>query len=161
MSGSMTNGVLAGLSWAPLVMVVIGSLLYHLAQKSVPAGTSPMLVIGLAYLVGLLLCGIGHALFRGRAGAVEAIPAGWGLLGQASVWKAAVGIGVAAFLIEVGYLLTYRVGWDLGLASVISNMAIAILLLPLGLLFFGERITLRTIAGVVCCLIGFLLLTRR
>ena len=68
---------------------------------------------------------------------------------------------MAAFLIEVGYLLTYRVGWDLGLASVISNMAIAILLLPLGLLFFGERITLRTIAGVVCCLIGFLLLTRR
>ena len=157
----MTNGVLTGLSWGPLVMVVVGSLLYHLAQKSVPEGTPPLLVVGLAYLVGLVLCGIGHALFRGEAPRADPISAFWSELGRLSVWKAAVGIGVAAFLIEIGYLLTYRVGWDLGLASVLANLAIAILLLPLGVLFFGERITLRTVVGVACCLIGFLLLTRR
>ena len=157
----MTSGMWTGLSWGPLVMVVVGSLLYHLAQKSVPEGTPPLLVVGLAYLVGLVLCGIGHALFREEAPRGDSILAIWSELGRMSVWKAAVGIGVAAFLIEIGYLLTYRVGWDLGLASVLANLAIAILLLPLGALFFGERITLRTVVGVVCCLVGFLLLTRR
>ena len=147
----------SGLAWGPLAMVIVGSLLYHIAQKSIPAQTSPLLVIGLAYLVGLFFC-LAGLVIQGTATSGGGI---WLSLSRPAIWMAALGIGVSAFLIEIGYLLTYRVGWDLSRASELANMAIALLLLIVGGLFFGERITGRTIAGVLCCLVGFLLLSRR
>jgi drug/metabolite transporter (DMT)-like permease len=151
----MMTGI--GLAWGPLAMVIVGSLLYHIAQKSIPGQAPPLLVIGLAYLVGLFFCLAGLIVYGNGLPKGGLAP----ILVRPGIWMAAIGIGVSAFLIEIGYLLTYRTGWDLSLASVLANMAIALLLLIVGGLFFGERITGRTIVGVLCCLIGFLLLSRR
>ena len=70
------------------------------------------------------------------------------------------GIGLGAALIEVGFLLAYRAGWPLNLASIIVNVSAAVILLPVGLAMFGERITLAKGLGAALCLIGLVLISR-
>ncbi|NDD64788.1 MAG: hypothetical protein EBZ36_12580 [Acidobacteria bacterium] len=84
---------------------------------------------------------------------------GW--LSPGQIDRAVVGVGVGAVMIEVGFLLTYRSGWNLSSTSVVSNIATALVLLPVGLIFFREPLTLRKLIGIAFCLTGIILLARR
>lgn len=138
--------------WIPILLVVAGGVLYHAAQKSVARTASPLAVVVYAYAIGIVLCLI--------AGGLDPVGRdGW--LSPRQIDWAVVGIGVGAVLIEVGFMLTYRSGWDLGVASVFGNIAIALVLIPVGILFFRETVTLRMVAGLLCCLVGMVLLSRR
>lgn len=44
-------------------------------------------------------------------------------------------LGLAVVALEVGYILTYRAGWKINTASLVTNIALAILLLFIGFLF--------------------------
>jgi drug/metabolite transporter (DMT)-like permease len=55
-------------------------------------------------------------------------------------------------------LLAYRAGWDLGKASIVSNVSAAILLVPLGVLLFCERPTLLNLTSVMICIVGLILI---
>lgn len=136
----------------PALLVIVGGVLYHVAQKSIPRQASPQWVVIVAYGSGIL-CSL-------TAWLVDPLSRGgrpFEGLGHWSVY----GIGVGAVLIEIGFMLTYRAGWDLGVASVMGNIAIALMLLPVGIFLFGERLTMRTVGGIICCLAGLILLSRR
>ena len=136
----------------PIILVIAGGVLYYISQKSIARTASPLAVVIFAYSLGIILCLI--------AGWLDpALRPGW--LSPRQIDWAVVGIGAGAVLIEVGFMLTYRYGWDLSVASVITNIATALVLLPVGSIFFHERMTLRTMMGVICCLAGIMLLSRR
>ena len=63
-------------------------------------------------------------------------------------------------MIELGFLLAYRGAWPISAASVIANALVAVILVPLGAVVFGERITVVRAIGVVLCLLGVTLLQR-
>jgi drug/metabolite transporter (DMT)-like permease len=135
---------------APLILVVSGSLVYHVAAKSVPKAFDPMAsvigVYGAALLASIVI-------FAGARPGV--LPA------SARLWHpAVVAVGLGALMIELGFLLTYRAAWPVSIASVITNGLVAILLMPIGAAFFGEPITAIKAAGVVLCLLGLSLLQR-
>jgi multidrug transporter EmrE-like cation transporter len=78
-----------------------------------------------------------------------------------SLWHPTVAtVGIGALLIELGFLLTYRAAWPVSTASVMTNGAVAVLLLPIGALFFSEAITLIRVGGVALCLVGLWMLQR-
>jgi drug/metabolite transporter (DMT)-like permease len=135
---------------APLLLVVSGSLVYHVAAKSVPRAFDPM-----ASVIGVY----GAALLASVAIYVVARP---GVVPEgARLWHPAVAaVGLGALMIELGFLLTYRAAWPVSIASVITNGLVAILLLPIGAALFGEAITAIKVAGVVLCLLGLSLLQR-
>ena len=134
----------------PLALAVGGTVGYHLFQKSVPGDAAPFAVVGVAYLAGLVAC----------VAAVVATGAPVAETARAA-WKPAVGIGVSAFAIEVGVLLAYRAGWPLSTASLMMNVAVAVVLLVVGLAFFGEALSARQWAGAALCALGLVLLTAR
>ena len=134
---------------APLLLVVAGSLLYHIAAKSVPKTLEPFGAVIGVYATALLASVAAYALVRRGA-----MPAG-----VSSLWHPTVAaVGIGALMIELGFLLTYRAAWPVSTASVITNGAVAVLLLPIGALFFTEAITLVRVAGVALCLVGLWLL---
>ena len=136
---------------APLLLVVCGSLLYHVAAKSIPKAVEPVGALIGVYATALLASLAAYAL--ARRGAMPA--------GMASLWHPTVaGVGIGALLIELGFLLTYRAAWPVSTASVMTNGAVAVLLLPIGALFFNEAITLIRIGGVALCVIGLWMLQR-
>ena len=73
---------------------------------------------------------------------------------------AVIGVGAGAFLIELGYVLTYRAGWPVSMASVLTNGLVAALLVPIGIVLLGERLSISNFAGIVLCLAGLALLQR-
>jgi len=126
--------------------------LYHVSQKAVPKEVSPFAAIIIAYAIGILLCIVAMAFDpAGRSFAASL---------KASNW-AVIALGVGAAVIEVGFLLAYRAGWNINSASVICNIVVALLLIPIGLLAFKEHLSLRSAAGIGCCLVGFYLLSKR
>jgi len=134
---------------APLLLVVAGSLLYHIAAKSVPKTLEPFGAVIGVYATALLASVMAYALVRRGA-----MPAG-----VSSLWHPTVAaVGIGALMIELGFLLTYRAAWPVSTASVMTNGAVAVLLLPIGALFFTEAITLVRVAGVALCLVGLWLL---
>src|SRR5262249_4042780 len=105
-------------------MAVSGGVLYHVAQKSVPKQVSPFAAIMMAYAVGILCCLIAILCIPRERPLLESWQgANW------SIWM----IGISATVIEVSILLAYRAGWNISITSVVVNISVALLLLPIGL----------------------------
>ena len=135
----------------PLLLVVGGSLMYHVAAKSVPRTLEPFGALIGVYATALLASLAAYAFARRGA-----LPPG-----VSSLWHPTVAaVGIGALMIELGFLLTYRAAWPVSTASVMTNGAVAVLLLPIGALFFSEAITLIRVGGVGLCLVGLWLLQR-
>ena len=136
---------------APLLLVVSGSLLYHVAAKSIPKAFDPV-----ASLVGLYATALAGGLLVYVAARPASATFAWSRLWHPTI--AAVGIG--ALMIEIGFLLAYRSAWPVSTVSVITNGTVAVLLVAVGAAFFGEAVTPIKLFGVVLCLAGVTLLQR-
>src|SRR5882724_8655181 len=121
-------------------------LLYHLSQKAVPKEANPFFVIVIAYTVGILFCLAFAFTYPGKKSLIETF--------KASNW-AVFTLGAAAALIELGFLLAYRTGWR------ISNAAVAIVLIPVGLFVYKDHLSLRNVIGLILCVVGLALLVRQ
>lgn len=134
----------------PPLLVIGGSLLYHVAAKSVPKTVAPLAALIGVYFTALVASIIAYAVAnRTSLSPISAI-------GHPTI--AAVGLGV--LMIELGFLLTYRAAWPVSMASVMMNGIVAVLLLPVGAALFGETITAVRLMGVVFCLLGLTLLQK-
>jgi uncharacterized membrane protein len=134
------------------VLTVIGMLLYHVSQKAVPKETNPFFVIAIAYVVGILLCMALAFTYSGKKSMIETF--------KASNW-AVFTLGVAAALIELGFLLAYRTGWRISIAAVATNAAAAVVLIPVGLFVFKDHLSLRNVIGLIFCIVGLALVVRQ
>jgi multidrug transporter EmrE-like cation transporter len=134
----------------PPLLVIGGSLLYHVAAKSVPKTVAPLAALIGVYFTALVASIVAYAVANRTA--LSPISA----IGHPTI--AAVGLGV--LMIELGFLLTYRAAWPVSMASVMMNGIVAVLLLPVGAALFGETITFVRLMGVVLCLLGLTLLQK-
>ncbi|MBI1766382.1 MAG: EamA family transporter [Acidobacteria bacterium] len=140
----------------PLLLAITGGVLYHLGQKSVPRSVSPFAAILLAYAVGSLCCVLALVTLP------QERPLLASLLASLRAANGAVAlIGIGAVVIEIGFLLAYRAGWNISTASVLTNISVALILLPIGVLLFKEQLSWRNAVGVVCCLLGLYLLSQK
>jgi drug/metabolite transporter (DMT)-like permease len=143
----MSRLLLAG----PLLLVVGGSVMYHVAAKSVPKTLEPLAALVGVYTTALVASLAAYALARRGSTPLQV----------STLWHPTVAaVGLGALMIELGFLLIYRAAWPVGIASVMMSGIVAILLLPIGAALFGETITAIRVAGVVLCLVGVALLLR-
>jgi multidrug transporter EmrE-like cation transporter len=138
-------------AFAPLLLAIGGSLIYHASAKSIPKAIDPA-----AALIGLYATALGGSIVTYLMLKSEPVTMRIGAFWQPTI----AGVGLGALLIELGFLLAYRGAWPVSTASVIANAMVAVLLLPLGALVFGEPITLVRALGVALCLAGVTLLQR-
>ncbi len=136
--------------WLSLALIVAANVVYHLAQKSTPAAVHPVATMIVAYGASLVLCLILLPLWPSTAS-----PLPW----RAFSWSA-VALGLAIVGVELGFLLAYRAGWKISLASVTAAVTLALLLAPIGVLLYREEWSLQKTIGLVLCLGGLFLLGR-
>jgi uncharacterized membrane protein len=135
----------------PLVLAVGGMLFYHLGQKSIPKGINPFYATVIAYAVGIVVCVIGGLMFSGQNSFVASL--------KESNWAVFV-VGAAAACIEIGFLLAYRSGWRISVAAVATNVAVTLMLVPIGIIIFKDHLSLRNIVGLIFCVLGLVLVVR-
>jgi drug/metabolite transporter (DMT)-like permease len=131
-----------------VVIIIASNVLYHVSQKSIPAGAHPLLSVAVTYAAALLVTLL---LFPFSPGGAPK------LSGLARLNWATLGVAVSAVGIEIGFLLAYRAGWNISIGSLVVSVAVAILLIPTGLLLYREHLSTANVAGIVLCLAGLVL----
>lgn len=134
--------------YGALALTVLANVLYHLVQKVIPGNVNPMLSLTATYLVAATASILLLPLFplQGSLGA-EIRKISWPSLG----------LGAVIVGLELGFLLAYRAGWNISLASLVANTTVALLLIPFGLLLFKEHLTPLNIVGMILALAGLVL----
>ena len=138
--------------YLPLALAVGGNLLYHLSQKSMPKAANPLYVITVAYLVGIVLCVLAAFVYPNEKTFMATL--------RESNW-AVYAMGVGAVIIELGFLLAYRAGWNISTAAVACSTAVTLMLIPIGLIAYKEHLSLRNIVGLLFCMLGLVLVAKK
>ena len=136
--------------YLPILLMILGTTTYHIAQKSVPGELNPLFSLVVNYVTAL-------------AGTILLIPfypartsGPWSVKGLN--WASAA-VGVSIVAVELSVLLAYRAGWRISLLSTLGNTASALMLVVVGLAFLHEHLSAGKLAGVVFCLVGLGLIT--
>jgi|GEM_PF-2900441 len=132
-----------------MTLATVGLVLYNLAQKNQSATVHPFQILSITYVIAAI---ISVTIYR-------AVPE----MGISSVKEAllpAVGLGFTVILVELGFMFVYRSGWEIGLASTVSNVAASTVLLPVGVLFLQDKIVPVNLFGIILCLCGLFFVSR-
>jgi len=132
-----------------ITLAICSSALYHFVAKSTPSNVNFTVSLLVTYAVAFMVTFFTFLFFPARNGlAVEFNQLNW----------ASIGLAVAIVGIEFGFLLTYRAGWNLGIAAVLVNVVASLILVPVAIFVFKDRISWINIAGIMVCLVGLVML---
>ncbi|HQV95289.1 MAG TPA: hypothetical protein PLA27_02310 [Anaerolineales bacterium] len=132
-----------------ITLAICSSALYHFVAKSTPSNVNFTVSLLVTYAVAFVVTLFGFLFFPATEGiAVELKKLNW----------ASIGLAVAVVGIEFGFLLVYRSGWNLGIAAVVTNVVASLLLIPVAIFLFKDKISLVNIAGILVCLAGLVML---
>jgi multidrug transporter EmrE-like cation transporter len=62
-------------------------------------------------------------------------------------------------MIELGFLMMYRYGWNLSTGNIITGVVINLILVGLGVTLFDEKVSLINVSGIVLCILGVALIS--
>lgn len=133
----------------PILVVVAANTFYNIVAKQTPQEVNPFLSLIVTYGVAMLMCVV--LFLTGKHGPIAAE------VGKIN-WTA-VAFGVIIIGLEFGQINVYRMGWNVNTAPLIANIALAVILLLVGKLLFGEDLTVRKMLGVLVCAAGLILVT--
>jgi uncharacterized membrane protein len=135
--------------YAAIILTVASNVLYHIFQKITPTAANPLLALAVTYATSTMFCMGFFFILPDHKTLTESL--------KVVTWSS-VALGLAIVGLELGFLLAYRSGWNIGLAALASTVAVALILLPIGLMFFRERLSLANSAGFVLCIAGLVLM---
>ncbi|KAF0243060.1 MAG: EamA-like transporter family [bacterium] len=140
------------LMYLPLILAILGGVIYHISQKSIPSNSNPIFAVIVAYITGILILVFFNFLYPPDKPFLDIIKEfNWSM----------VMVGVGAAMIEVGILLAYRAGWNIGVTSTIMGATVALLLIPVGIIIYKEHLSIWNLFGVLCCIVGLVFLVKK
>ena len=138
------------LTW--LAIAIVATVGYHLVLKLTPTAANPFLSLAVTYAIVTGLFVALYAATPGTAALREALP-------QLN-WTA-VALAATIGLLDLGFLMLYRAGFDVSLGQLVTQSAAALLLLLIGVAYFREKLSVANIGGILLCVIGLWLINRR
>jgi len=130
-------------------LAIASSALYHFTAKSTPSNVNFTVSLLVTYAVAFIVTLLGFFFFPATKGiSAELKQLNW----------ASIGLAIAVVGIEFGFLLTYRSGWNLGIAAVLVNVVASLILVPVAIFIFKDEILWINILGILVCLAGLVML---
>ena len=130
-------------------LAIASSALYHFVAKSTPSSVNFTVSLLVTYAIAFVITLTGFFFFPVKNGVMAEI--------RQLNW-ASIGLAVAVVGIEFGFLLSYRAGWNLGIAAVLVNVIASLILVPVAIVVFKDEITWVNVLGIVVCLAGLVML---
>ena len=132
-----------------IALAICSSALYHFSAKSTPSNVNFTVSLLVTYAIAFVVTVLGFFFFPARNGmATELKQLNW----------ASLLLAIAIVGIEFGFLLTYRSGWNLGIAAVLVNVVASLILVPVAIFVFKDKISWVNILGIFVCLAGLVML---
>ena len=132
-----------------ITLAICSSALYHFSAKSTPSNINFPISLVVTYAVALGITILTVFIFPAKNGvAAELKQLNW----------ASILLAIAIVGIEFGFLLTYRSGWNLGIAAVLVNVVASLILVPVAIFVFKDKISWINILGIFVCLAGLVML---
>jgi drug/metabolite transporter (DMT)-like permease len=134
------------------LIAIVGAVGYQYFVKRVPVSLNPVVSVIGSYLAVLIL---GFAL-------LPLFPAKEGLGAHVRQLNwIQLALAASILLIELGFLLMYRYGWNLGTGNLVTGVVVNLVLLGLGVAVLGEKVSLINAIGIVICIVGVVLIGYR
>jgi hypothetical protein len=70
-------------------------------------------------------------------------------------------LGLVVVFLDLAFLMMYRGGFDVSLGQIVSQSGTALLLLIIGVAFFSEKLSAGKMAGILLCIVGLWLISRK
>lgn len=131
-----------------ITLAIASSALYHFVAKSTPSNVNFTVSLLVTYGVAFMMTLFTFFFFPTKSVMGELKLLNW----------ASIGLAIAVLGIEFGYLLMYRAGWNLGIAAVLVTTLAGLILVPVAVFIFKDKISWINIAGILVCLIGLVML---
>jgi len=134
------------------LVAITGAVGYQYFVKRVPGSLNPLVSVMAMYVAVLALGVVLLPLF----------PADGGLrhhFRQLSWIQLALAVSV--MMIELGFLMMYRYGWNLSTGNLITGVFINLILVGLGVTLLGEKMNLVNSIGIAFCILGVALISYR
>lgn len=133
----------------PVALVVLSNVVYHICAKSVPDGVNPFASLTVTYLVGAACSAVIYFLMDRQADLIRQF--------TKINWSSYV-LGFAIAGLEAGFVYAYKAGWQVSTLSIVQSAFLAVILIFVGLLLYGEALTWNKIVGSLICLVGLVFL---
>lgn len=135
----------------PIILIVASNVLYHITAKSVPQTINPLASLTVTYLCSAAIAMVLYFF----TSPIKNLTTEYGHMN----WTAVV-MGLAIVGLEYGSINMYKAGWDISVGSLFSNIALALALIVVGMLFYKETINLHQFVGIGLCCVGLVLITK-
>lgn len=135
--------------YIPILVIIGANIFYHISTKSTNPDMNPFASLIITYTLCILTCFVLYYVTSDRRCFREEIPM--------MNWATFV-LGACLAFLEYGNIMMYKIGWDISIGSLIYNIALAIVLIAIGVIFYRDRMTKRKLAGVALCVAGLILL---
>ena len=132
-------------------LAVFANVFYHVASKSIPADQNAFMGLVVNYATALVASAVLFFLTPHEKILVEASRTNW----------ACILMGLSITGVEAAFVMIYRAGGEMSTASLIVNILIALAMLFVGGFFYREQISAQKIFGVLLCIVGVILLSRK
>lgn len=134
------------------IIAIVGAVGYQYFVKQVPSTINPIVsVIGM-YVVVLVVSIFLLPLFPSEGGL-------WAHFKQLN-WIQ-IALAGAVLMIELGFLLMYRYGWNLSTGNVVTGVFVNMTLVGIGIAVLKEPVSNTNIIGIILSIIGVALISIR
>jgi drug/metabolite transporter (DMT)-like permease len=134
------------------LVAIVGGLIYQFFVKRVPVTLNPIVNVISVYLIVIVICLGLLPLFPTEGGFLKHIK-------QVS-WLQVI-LAVSVTMIELGFLLMYRYGWNLSTGNLVTGIFINVVLVALGIGLLGEKLNTINLVGIVLSILGVALIGYR
>ncbi|MDP4094017.1 MAG: EamA family transporter [Bacillota bacterium] len=141
------------LYYISISLAIFANTFYYILQKITPGNANPVISLAVTYFSAMITCLVILPFYPNNG---EGLIDSFKRLNWSSIL-----LGVAIVGLEMGFLLAFRSGWNISTAGIFANVIVAILLIPVGLLFFKEQLKPINIAGIILCISGLFLMSRK
>jgi len=134
-----------------IILIIASNVLYNICQKSTPQKVNPFSALLTTYLTAAILTLIAAQFYKSDKGFIQSF--------SELNWTS-IALGFSIVGLEFGYLLAYRAGWNISLGSLVANIILALMLIPIGIIFFKEGFELHKLLGVAFCIVGLIIINK-
>jgi drug/metabolite transporter (DMT)-like permease len=128
-------------------LVIISNIFYSFFESVIPSNINPAIALCSMYIAGGLIALPFYIKNKGKY-----------KIKRHHFWHRIVLFALVNMLTDLGFLLAFRSGWELGTFNVIANISILIVLAIVGIFLYKEKLTKLNVFGIILGIVGLYLL---